>query len=116
MTSTNNRRKLALLTNMIAPYRLPLFSVLGGQFDLLVLHGGKEANRYSSGNAENSLSNAKAVRAWGWQIPFKQRLNGKVFNERFFHITPGFIWHLFRFQPDAVISNEMGFRSAVALA
>jgi len=116
MSAPDNRRKLALLTNMIAPYRLPLFSVLGDQFDLLCLHGGKEANRDSWDNAENILSNAKAVRAWGWQIPFIQKLNGKVFNERSFHITPGFIWHLLRFQPDAVISNEMGFRSAVALA
>jgi len=56
------------------------------------------------------------VRAWGWQIPFKQKVNGKVYNERLFHITPGFIWHLLRFRPDAVVSNEMGFRSAIALA
>jgi len=116
MTATNNRRKLALLTNMIAPYRLPMLSALGEQFDLLVLHGGREANRDSWGNAENTLSNAKAVRAWGWQIPFKQKLNGRVFNERSFHITPGFIWHLLRFQPDAVISNEMGFRTVLSLA
>ena len=115
MTGTNNRRKLALLTNTIGPYRLPLYSVLGDQFDLLVLHGGKEANRDSWGNPEDILSNAKVVRAWGWQIPFKQKLDGKVYNERLFHITPGFIWHLLRFRPDAVISNEMGFRSAVAL-
>ena len=116
MAATNNKRKLAFLTNMIAPYRLPLFSVLGDHFDLLVLHGGREANRESWGNPEDILSNAKVVRAWGWQIPFKQKLNGKVFNERLFHITPGFIWHLLRFRPDAVISSEMGFRSVVALA
>jgi glycosyltransferase involved in cell wall biosynthesis len=116
MPPANNRRKLALLTNTIAPYRLRLYSVLGDQFDLLVLHGGKEANRESWGNPEDILSNAKVVRAWGWQIPFKQKLDGKVYNERLFHITPGFIWHLLRFRPDAVISNEVGFRSAIALA
>ena len=116
MTATNNRRKLALLTNMIAPYRLPLYSHLGDQFDLLVLDGGTEANRHSWGNLEGALSNMEVVRAWGWQIPFKQNLNGKVFNERLFHITPGFLWHLLRFRPDAIISSEMGFRSAVALA
>jgi glycosyltransferase involved in cell wall biosynthesis len=116
MPVANNRKKLALLTNTIAPYRLPLYSVLGDEFDLLVLHGGKEANRGSWGNPEDILSNAKVVRAWGWQIPFKQKLNGKVYNERLFHITPGLMWHLLRFQPDAVISNEVGFRSAVALA
>jgi glycosyltransferase involved in cell wall biosynthesis len=116
MTAANNRRKLALLTNMIAPYRLPLFSILGDQFDLLVLHGGKEANRDSWGNVEDTLPNAKVVRAWGWQIPFKEKLDGKVFNERSFHITPGLLWHLLRFRPDGVISGEMGFRAAVALA
>ena len=116
MNATNNKRRLALLTNMIAPYRLPLYSHLGDQFDLLVLHGGTEANRHSWGNLEGALSNMEVVRAWGWQIPFKQNLNGKVFNERLFHITPGFLWHLLRFRPDAIISSEMGFRSAVALA
>jgi glycosyltransferase involved in cell wall biosynthesis len=116
MPSANNRKKLALLTNMIAPYRLPLYSFLGDEFDLLVLHGGKEANRGSWGNPEDIVPNAKVVRAWGWQIPFKQKLDGKIYNERLFHITPGFLWHLLRFRPDAVISNEVGFRSVAALA
>jgi glycosyltransferase involved in cell wall biosynthesis len=116
MSLPDSKIKVALLTNMIAPYRIPIFSVLGDQFDLLVLHGGKEANRDSWGNTEDILSNARLVRAWGWQIPFEQKLDGKVYNERLFHITPGLIWHLLRFRPDAVISNEMGFRSAVALA
>jgi len=115
MTSTAPKRKVALLTNTIAPYRVPTYSILGDEFELLVLHGGKEANRSSWGNPESVLSNAKVVRAWGWQIPFKQKLNGKIYNERLFHITPGFLWHLLRFQPDAVITNEMGFRSVVAL-
>jgi glycosyltransferase involved in cell wall biosynthesis len=115
MTATN-RRKVALLTNMIAPYRLAIYSVLAKEFKLLILHGGREANRESWGNSEEALSNAEVVRAWGWQIPFKQKVNGKVYNERLFHITPGFIWHLLRFRPDAVVSNEMGFRSAIALA
>jgi hypothetical protein len=47
MGTTTSKRKLALLTNMIAPYRLPLYSVLADEFDLLILHGGKEANRAS---------------------------------------------------------------------
>jgi glycosyltransferase involved in cell wall biosynthesis len=28
---------------------------------------------------------------------------------------PGVLWHLLRFRPDAIISNEMGFRSVMAL-
>jgi len=113
---SDSKSKLALLTNMIAPYRLPVYSALGDHFDLLILHGGKEANRESWGNPEDVLSNARVARAWGWQVPFEQKLDGKVYNERLFHITPGFMWHLLRFRPDAIISNEMGFRSAVAMA
>jgi len=101
---------------MIPPYRIPIYSVLGDHFDLLVLHGGVEANRQSWRQAEEALSNARVVKAWGWQIPFQEEQNGKVYNERLFHITPGFMWHLVRYGPDAVISIELGFRSAVALA
>src|SRR5215475_13402923 len=100
MVAKNIRKKVALLTNTIAPYRLPIYSVLGDEFELLVLHGGTESNRKSWGNLESILSNVTVVQAWGWQIPFKQKLNGKVYNDRLFHITPGFVWHLFRVQPD----------------
>jgi glycosyltransferase involved in cell wall biosynthesis len=116
VSTTTSKSKLALLTNMIAPYRLPIYSLLAREFELLIMHGGIEANRELWSDSEESLSNAKVVRAWGWQIPFKEKLDGRLYNERLFHITPGFIWHLLRFRPDAVISNEMGFRSAVALA
>jgi len=116
MSAANLKLKVALLTNMVAPYRLPIYSFLASEFELLILHGGTEANRESWGNSEEALSNAEVVRAWGWQIPFNQKLDGKVYNQRLFHIAPGVIWHLLRFRPDAVISNEMGFRSAVALA
>jgi glycosyltransferase involved in cell wall biosynthesis len=61
------------------------------------------------------LPNAKVVQAWGWQVRHVVKVRGKVFDERFIHITPGFAWHLLRFQPDVVISNEMGFRSMIAL-
>jgi len=47
MDAANRKVKLALLLNMIAPYRVPLDSLLADQFDLMVLHGGKEANRES---------------------------------------------------------------------
>jgi len=111
-----SKTKLALLTNMIAPYRLPIYSVLAQEFELLILHGGREANRESWSNYEEALSDAEVVRAWGWQIPHKKKVNGRVFEEKFLHITPGAFWHLLRFRPEAIVSNEMGFRSAIALA
>jgi len=115
MITANRKIKLALLINMIAPYRLPIYSALAEQFDFLLLHGGKEANRDTWSNFEDALPNAKVVQAWGWQVRHVVKVRGKVFDERFIHITPGFAWHLLRFQPDVVISNEMGFRSMIAL-
>lgn len=116
MGMPNRETRLALLTNFVAPYRLPLFSYLADQFDLLVLHGGKEANRDSWSNLEEPLSNAKVVRAWGWQMRHAKKVNGEVFDQKFIHITPGLVWHLLLFRPDAILSGEMGFRSVVALA
>jgi glycosyltransferase involved in cell wall biosynthesis len=116
MSTTNRKRKLALLTNMIAPYRLPLYSALADQFDLLLLHGGKEANRDSWSSLEGAFLKARVVRAWGWQIRHAKKVHGELFDEKFIHVTPGFLWHLLRFQPDAIISSEMGFRSMIAVA
>ncbi len=111
----NKKLKLALLTNMIAPYRLPLYSALADQFDLLLLHGGTEANRDSWGSLEGALPNVRVVRAWGWQIRYAKKVDGEDFDEKFMHVTPGLIWHLLRFRPHAIISGEMGFRSLLAL-
>lgn len=115
MSPANRKIRLALLTNTIAPYRLPIYSDLADHFDLLLLHGGKEANRDSWSGLEQALPNARVVRAWGWQFCHAKRVNGAVFDEKFIHITPGFITHLLSFAPDAIISNEMGFRSMIAL-
>lgn len=116
MSTSNSKRKLALLTNIIAPYRLPLYSILEKQFDVLVLYGGTEVNRESWTGLEHILSNAKVIRALGWQIRYAKKVDGKVFDEKFIHVTPGLFWHLWRFRPDAIISSEMGFRSMAALA
>ncbi|HZV60244.1 MAG TPA: glycosyltransferase [Candidatus Eremiobacteraceae bacterium] len=110
------KTKLALLVNMISPVRLGLFSILAAEFDLMVLHGGKEANRDSWNDVEKALTNAKVVRAWGWQFHYVKKLDGEAFDEKFIHFTPGFAWHLLRFRPNLVISNELGFRSMIALA
>jgi glycosyltransferase involved in cell wall biosynthesis len=116
MTSLAPKRKLALLLNIIAPARLRLYSFLADHFDLLILHGGTEANRESWSGLEEAIPNARVVRAWGWQLPQAKKVDGEVFDEKFFHVTPGFAWHLLRFRPEAVISNEMGLRTLTALA
>ncbi len=116
MTALAPKRKLALLLNIIAPARLRLYSFLADHFDLLILHGGTEANRESWSGFEEAIPNARVVRAWGWQLHQAKKVDGEVFDEKFFHVTPGFAWHLLRFRPEVVISNEMGLRTLTALA
>jgi len=108
--------KLALLINMIAPARIPVYEGLGRQFDLLVLHGGTESNRDAWGNLDEMLPSATVKRAWGWQIPIVKREKGKIVDRRYIHFTPGYLLHLLRFRPQVIVTNEMGFRTFVALA
>ena len=109
-----SRAKAALLVNMIAPARLPLFSALAKHFDLLLLHGGVEANRGGWRGVEDNLKGAAVIKAWGWQIPVWRR-NGEFQDRRYVHFTPGYLWHLFRFRPEVVVTNEIGFRTVAAL-
>jgi len=110
------RAKLAILVNTLSPARVPLFNGLASCFDLLVLHGGNESNRDSWHDIERSISGASVKKAWGWQIRLTRRLNGRSFDHRYLHITPGYIWHLVLFRPDVVVANEMGLRTLIALA
>jgi glycosyltransferase involved in cell wall biosynthesis len=115
MNRTPQRKKLALLINMIAPARIRLYSGLASHFDLLLLHGGNEANRETWQGVEHLLSDAKVIRTWGWQIRLTRNVNGRAFDYRYLHFTPGYIWPLLKFRPDVVVSNEMGFRTLIAL-
>jgi glycosyltransferase involved in cell wall biosynthesis len=108
--------RLALLIHMITPYHIPLYQRLGESFDLKVFHGGQESNRSAWESPESGLSNAQVKRSWGFKILFRKRdKNGKLFDIKYLHITPGYLWDLIRYSPDAIITNEMGFRTAVAL-
>jgi glycosyltransferase involved in cell wall biosynthesis len=115
MSNPVSKKKLALLINIIAPARLGLYAFLAEQFDLLILHGGNEANRDSWADLERQIPHARVVRAWGWQYRHLKKVGREVFDEKFIHLTPGFFTELLRFEPDVIISNEMGFRSLMAL-
>jgi glycosyltransferase involved in cell wall biosynthesis len=113
---TDRPLRVAVLVNTLAPSRIPIYAALASQFELLVLHGGKESNRDAWADVDNGLQNATVKKAWGWQIPLRRKQNGQVFDRHYLHITPGYLWHLLRFQPDAVVTNEMGLRTIIALA
>ncbi len=114
MSNPNVRIKLAVLFNIIAPAKIPVYSGLAQHFDLLLLHGGMESNRDSWVDPEKKIRGAAIKRVWGWQIPLR-KMDGNVRDLRHLHINPTFIWYLFRFRPDVVITNEMGFRTLQAL-
>jgi glycosyltransferase involved in cell wall biosynthesis len=109
------KQKLAILVNMISPARIPLYSSLAERFDLLLLHGGNESNRDTWHDVDRQLLQARVVKVWGWQIPLTRRVRGRAFDRRYLHLTPGYLWQLFRFRPDVIISNEMGLRTLIAL-
>jgi len=114
--STTKQHRLAILTNMVAPARIPMFSGLAGHFNLMVLHGGIEANRDTWSDASRDIPNARVVKAWGWQIRSARRENGQIFDSLYTHVAPGYLWHLLRFHPEAIITGEMGSRTLIALA
>jgi glycosyltransferase involved in cell wall biosynthesis len=57
----------------------------------------------------------ESERVWGLTFAIPRLFKGKLFDHRYVHINPGYLRALLRFRPDGVITNEMGFRSAVAV-
>ncbi|MGC2333805.1 MAG: glycosyltransferase family 4 protein [Candidatus Acidiferrales bacterium] len=109
------KQKVSLLINIISPARLVLYSGLAKHFDLQILHGGTESNRDSWNDLDKAVPCAQTTRAWGWQVEIPRKNEGKPFDRRYIHITPGYIQHLLTFRPDALITNEMGLRTLLAL-
>ena len=107
--------KLALLTNIIAPYRIPIYRRLSEEFDLLILYSGTEDNRDDwDKNLANEI-NARIKSSFGFTIKRKIKKDESVFDFNYTHINPGLLIDLFKFQPDRIITNELGFRTIVSL-
>jgi glycosyltransferase involved in cell wall biosynthesis len=103
------RKKIAILTNLISPYRVPLFLGLGAKFSTTVAIGIQESNRPEWSRLDSALSNG------GVSV---LELSGLIFRrseDRFLHINPGYLPFLLRERPDGVISFELGFRTACAV-
>jgi glycosyltransferase involved in cell wall biosynthesis len=110
------RPRLVLLTNLIAPYRLPVFQALGEVFELSILTGGDEANRAGWKGIERALEGIELKRSRGWTIPFRKRSErGAPRDQRYLQITPGYFFDLLARRPDATITTEMGVRTVIAL-
>lgn len=107
------KKKVVKLVNIVAPYRVPVYEVLGDAFDFVVLTSGSESNR---GTWEDNLGNAafRARQSKGWSFTIWQKQKGKAFYPRYMHITVGYFFDLIKERPAAVISIEMGFRTLIA--
>jgi glycosyltransferase involved in cell wall biosynthesis len=106
-------KRLAILVNIISPYRLPIYRSLAEKFDTLVLHGGKESNRWWQVDIPTTL---KARSVWTIKIPMRKRTGvAGVSDTSYVHINLGLIRWLIRFRPEIVLSNEMGLRTVFAV-
>src|SRR5690606_25396078 len=106
-------RRVAILVNTIAPYRIPIYRGIGEIFDAWVLPSGPEANRASWSDEEDALSGVSVLRSAG--LTHRRRVGKReVYEERYFHVPFGNLFDLFRLRPDVVITNEMGIRTAIA--
>jgi len=118
MLHFGSKRRVALTLNVVAPYRLPLIRRLAEEYHLRLFLSGKEDNRgVWSEYIQRKLEEfgVEQEKVWGITLKVPRLLNGALFDRRYVHINPGYFSALLRFQPDAIISNEMGFRSAVAV-
>lgn len=103
------------MTNIIAPYRLPIYDLIGQETDLCIFTSGDESNReYWKSTAASNLPYT-VKKSWGITLKRMQKTEGKAFYPRYLHLTPGYFFDLLRTRPDVVISIEMGFRTLAAL-
>jgi len=106
------RPKVAILTNILAPYRIPIYLRLARVFDLAVFVSGAEANRAIWGDLAPRLGRAGVIVKRTSGLTIQTPYSG---DRRFFHFNPGHFLELLRYRPAAVISNELGLRSMAAL-
>jgi len=87
---------------------------LGERFATMVMLSGHEDNRSWATDAGTNPFRVSVAKGWTvrWAIPRAGRGPEDV---RYTHITPGYLWALVRFRPDAIISTEMGGRSLISL-
>jgi glycosyltransferase involved in cell wall biosynthesis len=114
--SVKNRPKLAILTNVLAPYRVPVFKRLTEQFEVTVLYSGEESNRGQWRQLLHQQHGFRVKRASGFTFAWTKRNHGAVLDSRYLHVNPGYLTDLLRLRPDVIVTTEMGFRSLVALA
>ena len=114
LDARRQRRRVAILTNIVAPYKAPIYDILAQTFETTVMVGGAEDNRSHWGN-RGRIGSFQVVRCWGVSIRWVHKTAGRVFDVRYLHLTLGYLTKLLGLRPEAIVSNEMGFRTLVAV-
>src|SRR5580658_8855646 len=110
---SEKKKKLAVLANVIAPYRVPILASLADSFDTLILHGGTEPNRTWNVELPQAL---KSRRVFTLQIPLRKKTGTPgISDTTYLHLNIGLVWWLLRFRPDVILSYEMGLRTVIAV-
>ena len=107
--------RLALLTNIVPPYRVRVYNALAKRFELHILLSGREDNRDGWSAYEDDLRVASVKRSMGATIKYFSPRSGQAYDDRFLHVNPGYLLDLLRLRPDGVITHEFGFRTLSAL-
>ena len=112
----SSARRVALLTNVLAPYRVPIFQRLAEQYDVTVVLSGEEANRDIWREVDRQTHGYTVHRSKGMTFAWTKRNEVTALDTRYLHLNPGLFADLRRIRPDAIVSDEMGFRTLVAMA
>jgi len=107
------RPRLAFLTNIVSPYRAPVFNRLAQTFDLRVFADAKsEFDR----NWKVETSALKVSHPMCLSIRRRVRATAPVAFEQTItlHLPIGLLFSLVKARPETVISHELGLRSAIA--
>jgi glycosyltransferase involved in cell wall biosynthesis len=108
------RPRLAILVNIITPYRLPLYQRVASRFDTTVFYSGKETDRACWDGIESMSRGLRLHRSAGLSLVRKVGRRGQ-FDIRHLHLPFGHAVDLLKMKPDVVLSTEMGFRTVLAL-
>jgi glycosyltransferase involved in cell wall biosynthesis len=105
--------RVALLTNIPAPYRLPLFRLMALRYDFeVVFNAVSEPNR--SWTVPQNLGFRHSY-GKGFAIPYRRRRSDFDFeDERYLQVGLGVLPALRRIRPDVIVSAEMGLRTLQA--
>lgn len=108
------RKRLTILTNILPPYRVPVYRLLGEHFDTVVMLSGEEDNRHW--DLKHTFFGFSVTTVKGLTVRRSlSRGSGRTYDLKYTHVTPRYLWELIKYRPDAIITTEMGFRSLLGL-